>query len=419
MKDFCLTPTSLLENNEVVRLLQITANSIDRISFTSKSRLEIHGHTQSGFSTSSVCTNFEKHFASPTHISESMNDHMVGPGFSDFEEIQQNIYVDPVEEDIKGKCQCEPTDRCVASCLNRATYVECDQKECPCGILCTNNSIQRGAFARIEKFNTGDKGWGIKSMDKILKGHLIIEYVGEVRALDMLNDRNNVYCLRLNSNLVIDAQRKGNIARFANHSCSPNAEMHKWSVQGYPRMILSAKRNILADEEITFDYQFESFDSNNNQVCKCKSEVCRGIIGKKTKQKEKTTKEKSTNANERILRQSNGIVKAPIPMKSKAKPTFPCDCGNSFSKLSSLKRHQQRQHSTIREFICIECNKAFLHRDNLMQHEKVHTHTIIKTKKKQTKRSKKPKCNNCGSLFTKTSSLKRHVTSNTCNKENK
>jgi SET domain-containing protein len=38
--------------------------------------------------------------------------------------------------------------------------------------------------------------------------------------------------MTLNSNEVIDACHKGNIARFTNHSCEPNCETQKWQVRG-------------------------------------------------------------------------------------------------------------------------------------------------------------------------------------------
>ena len=39
----------------------------------------------------------------------------------------------------------------------------------------------------------------------------------------------HVYFMQLAPGLVIDARRKGNIARLINHSCSPNCETQKWT----------------------------------------------------------------------------------------------------------------------------------------------------------------------------------------------
>lgn len=52
---------------------------------------------------------------------------------------------------------------------------------------------------------------------------------------------------------------KGNTSRFINHSCDPNAETQKWTVNGELRIGFFSKRTILAGEEITFDYQFQRY----------------------------------------------------------------------------------------------------------------------------------------------------------------
>lgn len=54
--------------------------------------------------------------------------------------------------------------------------------------------------------------------------------------------------------------------RFVNHSCEPNCEMQKWSVDGYYRMALFALRDIEPGEEITYDYNFALFNPAEGQV---------------------------------------------------------------------------------------------------------------------------------------------------------
>lgn len=63
-----------------------------------------------------------------------------------------------------------------------------------------------------------------------------MEYVGEVidsktfkkRAKEYSKDKNiHYYFMALKSNQMIDATMKGNISRFINHSCDPNAETQK------------------------------------------------------------------------------------------------------------------------------------------------------------------------------------------------
>ena len=68
------------------------------------------------------------------------------------------------------------------------------------------------------------------------RGSFIREYVGEVlgfkefkhRVKQYARDQNrHYYFMALNADEVIDATVKGNISRFINHSCDPNAETQK------------------------------------------------------------------------------------------------------------------------------------------------------------------------------------------------
>lgn len=400
MKDICFTPIPLLENNEVVRILQLTANSMDSTSYVSTSRFDTRN--KAGQSASDWM-NFEKCFilSGPANISQPIND---------FEEIVQNTHLAPIEKDVMEKCQCQSTDLCSVSCLNRATRIECNEQQCPCGTLCTNNRIQRRNYARVEKFNAGTKGWGVRPMEIIKKGSFIVEYVGEVCRVDAIppTEKDNVYFLSIDSNLLINARNKGNIARNVNHSCEPNAEIQKWHVDGLPRMIISAKQDIFPGDEITFDYQFKFFDAKNEKVCLFESRKCRGHIGVKIR------KTDHSETNPRILKQKNQLVQA-IAADNGSK-SFACHlCGVNFTKLGSLKRHRQRQHDKDLHFICFECNKSFLHHDNLVQHEKLHQKIVdVRKKAKQIERKTKPKCNACGATFTKNTSLLRHMKSNAC-----
>lgn len=83
--------------------------------------------------------------------------------------------------------------------------------------------------------------------------------------------------------MILDAT-KGSIARFVNHSCSPNCNMVKWVVKGKPRIALFAlDRQIMTGEELTYDYNFNPFAANNVQECRCGSANCRGIVGPRPK----------------------------------------------------------------------------------------------------------------------------------------
>lgn len=99
-------------------------------------------------------------------------------------------------------------------------------------------------------------------------GQFVIEYIGEVitesefqdrMSEEYANDRHH-YCLNLDSGLVIDGYRMGNFSRFVNHSCDPNCEMQKWNVNGVYRMGLFALKDIKAGDELSYDYNFHSYN---------------------------------------------------------------------------------------------------------------------------------------------------------------
>ena len=63
-----------------------------------------------------------------------------------------------------------------------------------------------------------------------------MEYVGEILGDLLFSKRveaaarrgqEHFYFMALTTDAIIDATRKGNISRFINHSCEPNAETQK------------------------------------------------------------------------------------------------------------------------------------------------------------------------------------------------
>ncbi|XP_038122392.1 histone-lysine N-methyltransferase ash1 isoform X2 [Culex quinquefasciatus] len=210
-----------------------------------------------------------------------------------YRKIRTNVYYDvkPNPSSDHPQCNCKPDSGCQDDCLNRLVYVECVPENCPCGDRCQNTKIQRHEYAPgLERFMTELKGWGIRSKEGVKKGSFIMEYLGEVvtekefkermRTI-YLNDTHH-YCLNLTGGLVIDGHRMGSDCRFVNHSCAPNCEMQKWSVNGLFRMALYASRDIPPHEELCYDYNFSLFNPSEGQPCKCGAEQCRGVIGGKS-----------------------------------------------------------------------------------------------------------------------------------------
>ncbi|XP_060607678.1 uncharacterized protein LOC132759835 [Ruditapes philippinarum] len=211
-----------------------------------------------------------------------------------YRRIRNNIYVDARPscryEAHSCNCRTQPNNEkaCGEDCLNRLIYTECSPDLCPCGDQCSNQGIQKHQFAQgLQKFLTKDRGFGVRTTKSIKSGDLITEYLGEVvseqefrrRMTEEYSQECHHYCLNLDSGTVIDGYRMGNIARFVNHSCEPNCEMQKWNVNGTYHMCLFALKDIEPGDELVYDYNFQSFNHDAQQTCKCGSECCRGIIG--------------------------------------------------------------------------------------------------------------------------------------------
>ncbi|XP_066260562.1 histone-lysine N-methyltransferase Set2 [Euwallacea similis] len=193
---------------------------------------------------------------------------------------------------------------CGDDCLNRLLMIECGDL-CQVRNRCTNKRFQKSLFAPVEVFKTEKKGLGLRAAANIAYGEFIIEYVGEVvnpeefdkRAEVYSKDKNiHFYFMSLRADAIIDATTKGNISRFINHSCDPNAETEKWTVNGELRIGFFSTRTILAGEEITFDYRFQRY-GKEAQRCYCEATTCRGWLGDGPSESEDEEDEEEDEAN--------------------------------------------------------------------------------------------------------------------------
>lgn len=111
---------------------------------------------------------------------------------------------------------------------------------------------------RIVRRRSSVHGYGVFAAEPISKNTRIIDYAGElVRNGEACEAREEEYrkhgCLwvfRVNRVWSRDANVGGNIARFINHSCTPNCW---WEVVDKTIWIRAA-RNIRRGEELTYDY---------------------------------------------------------------------------------------------------------------------------------------------------------------------
>ena len=115
-----------------------------------------------------------------------------------------------------------------------------------------------------------DAMWGIYTKLALKKGDFITEYVGEVISQEEAERRGVIYdkleasyLFNLSSDQVIDAGRKGNKARYANHSDKPNIEIKMLRVNGDMRIGLFAKHDIDAQSELLFNYRYNEKMEND------------------------------------------------------------------------------------------------------------------------------------------------------------
>ncbi|XP_075403353.1 histone-lysine N-methyltransferase SETD2 isoform X2 [Tenrec ecaudatus] len=218
-----------------------------------------------------------------------------------FDLIEENVYLterkkNKSHRDIKRmQCECAPLSKderaqgeiaCGEDCLNRLLMIECSSR-CPNGDYCSNRRFQRKQHADVEVILTEKKGWGLKAARDLPSNTFVLEYCGEVldhkefkaRVKEYARNKNiHYYFMALKNDEIIDATQKGNCSRFMNHSCEPNCETQKWTVNGQLRVGFFTTKLVPSGSELTFDYQFQRY-GKEAQKCFCGSANCRGYLG--------------------------------------------------------------------------------------------------------------------------------------------
>ncbi|XP_007434210.1 histone-lysine N-methyltransferase SETD2 isoform X2 [Python bivittatus] len=218
-----------------------------------------------------------------------------------FDLIEENVYLterkkNKSHRDIKRMlCECPTLSKeeraqgevaCGEDCLNRLLMIECSSR-CPNGEHCSNRRFQRKQHADVEVILTEKKGWGLRAAKDLPSNTFVLEYCGEVldhkefktRVKEYARNKNiHYYFMALKNDEIIDATQKGNCSRFMNHSCEPNCETQKWTVNGQLRVGFFTTKLVSSGSELTFDYQFQRY-GKEAQKCFCGSTNCRGYLG--------------------------------------------------------------------------------------------------------------------------------------------
>jgi uncharacterized protein len=119
-------------------------------------------------------------------------------------------------------------------------------------------------------------GTGAFAKAVIPKGTRLVEYRGErISKSESLRrcENNNEYIFALSSEHDLDGSVAWNLARFINHSCTPNCEAQMEE----DRIWIVALRDIQPGEEITFNYGY-ALEDYQDHPCRCGSPDCVGYI---------------------------------------------------------------------------------------------------------------------------------------------
>lgn len=223
-----------------------------------------------------------------------------------YRKLLRNIYTfkqPPPTESLEDSPMCVCKVQCGDDCINRLSFTECfgpaptpgmkftklnKESNCTLGEGCGNRALHQKVYPSFEKFHTQEKGWGLRLLQDVKAGQLVIEYVGEVineeekerrlqdHAKNTPEDKN-MYVMELSHGVYIDARFKGSVSRYINHACDPNCHLLKWSVKGVNRIAITALTDIRAGEELSYDYQFHTKQAMEWK-CHCKAKNCRGTM---------------------------------------------------------------------------------------------------------------------------------------------
>ncbi|KAG7276446.1 hypothetical protein CRUP_014105 [Coryphaenoides rupestris] len=157
--------------------------------------------------------------------------------------------------------------------LNRTVVTgvyECNG-QCRCDPrTCSNRVAQHGIQVRLQVFMTRGQGWGVRCYDDLPRGTFVCAYSAskQTAAQDLSVKRKErapavvpmtTRCFFDGEDhcYIVDANVEGNVARFLNHSCSPNLFQQSVFVDThdlrFPWLTFFTKTRVKAGTELTWD----------------------------------------------------------------------------------------------------------------------------------------------------------------------
>ncbi|CAI8615194.1 unnamed protein product [Vicia faba] len=180
-----------------------------------------------------------------------------------------------------GGCYCDKGQCKTRKCPCFAAGRECDPDVCRnCWVSCGDNLLKESSHhgesqcenmifllkkkQKVLLARSDVNGWGVFLKNSVNKDEFIGEYTGEILTNEEADERGKVYdkanfsyLFNLNHEYCLDAYRKGNKLKFANHSTNPNCYAKLMFVAGDHRMGIFAKKRIEAGEELFVDYNYD------------------------------------------------------------------------------------------------------------------------------------------------------------------
>ena len=136
--------------------------------------------------------------------------------------------------------------------------------------------------------NSAIHGRGVFAARTIRKGNVIVEYRGHRTTWEAVSERpdsdpqnpEHTFIFETSDGKVIDGGRRGNAARWINHSCAPNCKSFE---DDEGRVFIEARRTIREGDELTYDYRLSLPGRITRKIrasyaCRCGAPRCRGTL---------------------------------------------------------------------------------------------------------------------------------------------